>query len=104
MPFVSAKADKTNKTVTYVDDKGGITIRKGGSVAWRNNNMGNQVKGAFPTRHGAIGDDGHFAIFPDYTTGRAAEQDLITGPTYKSKSVADAVAALTPNVEALHGI
>jgi hypothetical protein len=86
-------------TVTYVDENGEITIYKEGSRSWRNNNMGNMVKGAFAKKHGAIGDDGRFAVFPDYATGRAAEKALLIGPKYSSQSIADAVASLTPKVE-----
>ena len=96
MPFVSATADRKKLTVTYVDNKGGITIYKDGKRSWRNNNMGNMVKTPFTKRHGAIGDDGTFAIFPDYDTGRSAESALLTGPTYSNLSIADAVAKLTP--------
>jgi hypothetical protein len=96
MPFVAATADRKKLTVTYVDDKGEITIYKEGKRSWRNNNMGNIVKGPFAKRHESIGDDGTFAIFPDYETGRSAERSLLTGPTYINQSIEKAVAALTP--------
>ncbi len=96
MPFVSATADRKKLTVTYLDDKGEVTIYKDGSRAWRNNNMGNLVKSPFATKHGAIGDDGRFAIFADPASGREAEKALLVGPTYKDKSIADAVGKLTP--------
>ncbi|HEY5234248.1 MAG TPA: DUF3892 domain-containing protein [Verrucomicrobiae bacterium] len=99
MPFVSATADRKKLTVTYVDDKGAITIYTDGTRAWRNNNMGNMDKGAFASRHGSIGDDGTFAIFPDEATGRSAESALLAGPKYSVMSIADAVAKLTPKTE-----
>ncbi len=43
----------------------------------RNNNPGNIEYGGFAQRHGAIGSDGRFAVFPDLATGMQAEQLLV---------------------------
>jgi hypothetical protein len=98
MPFVSATADRKKLTVTYVDDKGGITIFTGGSRAWRNNNMGNMNYASEAKSNGAIGTDGRFAIFPDYATGRAAEKASIIDQ-YNNKSITDTIKILTPGNE-----
>lgn len=43
-----------------------MTIRSGGTKAWRNNNPGNMIYSAkgFAIRHGAIGKAGGMAVFP----------------------------------------
>lgn len=43
----------------------------------RNNNPGNIVYGEFARKHGAIGSDGRFAIFPDAETGSRAMDALL---------------------------
>jgi DNA-binding transcriptional regulator YdaS (Cro superfamily) len=48
----------------------------------RNNNPGNMEYGAFARAHGATGSDGRFAIFPDWASGAAAQQALISGSGY----------------------
>ena len=50
----------------------GVWINVGGDRNWRNNNPGNLEDGDFARRHGSIGSDGRFAIFPDYKTGKEA--------------------------------
>ena len=59
--FVSAHKTAT-KTVLLVDNEGREFLRVGGSRSWRNFNPGNIRKGGFSNNHGAIGDDGSFAI------------------------------------------
>jgi hypothetical protein len=48
----------------------------------RNNNPGNMEYGAFARAHGATGSDGRFAVFPDWATGAAAQQALVSGSGY----------------------
>lgn len=49
-----------------------------GSRSWRNNNPGNiEMRGGFAERHGAIGSDPRFAIFPNEQTGTNAQRDLL---------------------------
>jgi hypothetical protein len=93
MPFTKATVAKippNKKSVTYYDIDGSIEIRISTTTqgaAWRNNNPGNLVKGPFARRHGAIADDGHFAIFPDEETGKKAKCDLLQGKFIKYKSI-----------------
>ena len=71
-------------TVQYFDEKGNMTIRSGGTKAWRNNNPGNMVYNAkgFAARHGAIGRAGGMAVFPSEAMGRQALIDLIKSSNY----------------------
>jgi hypothetical protein len=55
----------------------------GGSRGDRNNNPGNMKDGAFARSHGAIGNDGAFAVFPDWATGSAAQEALVKGSSYR---------------------
>ena len=58
-----------NEKITLHHADGSTETRTGGSRAWRNNNPGNLRPGDFSTRHGAIGDNNHFAVFPDAAYG-----------------------------------
>jgi hypothetical protein len=55
----------------------------GGSRGDRNNNPGNMKDGAFARSHGATGNDGGFAVFPDWATGSAAQAALVRGSSYR---------------------
>lgn len=48
----------------------------------RNNNPGNIEYGSFAIKHGAIGSDGRFAVFPNLATGQAALTALLSGSGY----------------------
>lgn len=73
MPYVSAAGkSKTSHDVVFTDNQGKLFVRQGGSRAWRNNNPGNVHSGEFANQHGAIGEAGGFAVFPDDATGGAA--------------------------------
>src|SRR5262245_59142779 len=81
-----------NRSVIYFDKDGNKMIRHldptaknppRGSKSWRHQNPGNIIRSSFADTHGAIGFAGypspenpskiaHFAIFPDYETGRKA--------------------------------
>lgn len=50
---------------------------KPGTLATKDNNPGNLVAGPFSTAHGATGQNGDFAVFPDVATGLGAEDALI---------------------------
>jgi hypothetical protein len=39
--------------------------------------------GAFARSHGATGNDGGFAVFPDWATGSAAQEALVRGSSYQ---------------------
>jgi hypothetical protein len=58
--------------------------RVGLTRADRNNNPGNIEYGEFARRHGATGNDGRFAIFPDRETGFRAAEALMMGPGYRN--------------------
>ncbi len=75
-----------NSTKTHID----------GSPAWRNTNPGNIIVSKFATRHGAIGDGGKFAIFPDETTGMAAIKALLQTESYRDMTIANAIAKYAP--------
>ena len=67
--------DVVSGWVIYEDE-----ARKGGSLAWRNNNPGNIRPGSFTASHGAFaGKKNHnFAIFPDRQTGYLAIKALLS--------------------------
>lgn len=104
MPQFIRAFKKTDKNgvpyIVYIEANGNKYFRKGGSFAWRNTNPGNITSaGGFARRHGAIGSDGRFAIFPDFPTGRDALRALITGPTYRVLTIYNAVARYAPDTE-----
>lgn len=82
---------------TEVRMPNGSTERREGTRAWRNNNPGNIEFGAFAKRHGAVGTDGRFAVFPTYEDGRAAKAALLfESDSYKSKTIAGAINRYAP--------
>jgi hypothetical protein len=102
MPIKKSKTGKTpdgRGTVTYYSNDGRkIKTHVGGTRAWRNNNPGNitwkgreKQKGAFADRHGAIGSDGTFAIFPNVETGRLARNRLLEGPSYRDRTLNETI-------------
>ena len=71
-----------------------------GSRAERNNNPGNIISSPFTDRHGSIGSDGRFAIFPDYATGRKALHTLLFKTrVYPTLTVEAAIARYAPSIE-----
>lgn len=78
----------------------GDVIREGGSRAWRNHNEGNLEYGDYARRHGAIGTDGRFAIFPNAETGRNAKRNLLFNTnSYKDLTLFDAIKRYAPKGE-----
>ncbi|MDU7495744.1 MAG: hypothetical protein E7K97_19620 [Providencia rettgeri] len=78
----------------------GDVIREGGSRAWRNHNEGNLEYGDYARRHGAIGTDGRFAIFPNAETGRNAKRNLLFNTnSYKDLTLLDAIKRYAPKGE-----
>lgn len=71
-------------------------IHAGGDRNWRNNNAGNIEAGNFANAHGAIGDDGHFAIFPDAQMGLNALIALLQAPVYNNLSLREAMFTYAP--------
>ncbi|MCP5467822.1 MAG: hypothetical protein H7A32_00960 [Deltaproteobacteria bacterium] len=74
-------------------------LRSGGTRAWRNNNPGNIRNGKFADNHGAIGEAGGFAVFPDEVTGESALVSLLKTTTYQNLSIDEAVARYAPPSE-----
>ncbi|WP_294956219.1 hypothetical protein [Sulfurovum sp.] len=95
-PSSSANFNKNTKTVTYGDG----TIKTGGHRNWRNNNPGNIItKGGFAKRHGAIGTDGRFAIFPSMEAGYNAQVALLRTKHYRNKTLSGAINRYAPRSE-----
>ena len=95
MVFVSAKSGPANIgdpegmfTVQYFDEKGNMTIRSGGTRAWRCNNPGNLRKSNYSTGKSrrSIGIAGFgkdfYAVYPDYETGHEALVVMLRGSVY----------------------
>ena len=97
-PYVKATCENTKagRIVTYIDKDGYAEARSGGSRSWRNNNPGNLQYTPFSLRHGAIGSDGTFAIFPDETTGQKAREALLSGESYADKPIIEAIKKYAP--------
>ncbi len=94
------KAEKQDdNSILYESFSGTRVIKRGGSVAWRNNNPGNLERGNFSSGSGSIGDDGRFAIFPDYRAGRKALKKLLTTKTYKDLTLEQALNRYAPSDE-----
>jgi hypothetical protein len=91
---------ESGKGYIVVKTWGGKTIRKTGTVAWRNNNPGNiRYNGAnsWAAKHGAVGGDkGGFAVFPSLAIGKKAQEDLFFGPTYQKLTLSEAVHKWAP--------
>ncbi|OHV17877.1 phage tail tape measure protein [Methylorubrum extorquens] len=74
--------------------------RLGGSRSWRNNNPGNIEFGSFARSMGATGTDGRFAVFPDYKSGRNAQEKLLfEGKNYANLTLAQAIRRWAPASE-----
>ena len=67
-----------------------------GTLATRNNNPGNLIPGSFSTAHGAVGESGGFAVFPDYNTGFQAEDALIKNYADKGYTIEELLRAWAP--------
>lgn len=81
-------------TVQYND---GTTERLTSVRADRNRNPHNIMHGSFTRRHGAVGDDGRFAVFPTVADGRrAAEALLFDSSGYRGMNIHDALYRWAP--------
>ena len=100
MGFVKAYCrDEGGLTIVYEDEKADRTVYQRGSRSWRTSNPGNIAKGGYADRHGAIGDDGANAIFPDCSTGRAALEALLRDASYSSRTIPAAMKCYAPAPE-----
>ena len=95
MIFVKAKVGPPNIgdpkglfTVQYFDEKGNMTIRSGGSRAWRCNNPGNLLASSYSRGKsrrsiGKAGDErDEYAVYPDYETGHESLIVMLKGSIY----------------------
>ncbi len=87
------------RNVTISRDDGSSEIRSGGSRTWRDNNPGAIRFGPFASDHGAIGQDGPFAIFPDADTGHRAMTDLLNSADYRDLTLEQAIKKWAPETE-----
>lgn len=73
---------------------------RGGSRSWRNNNPGNIEYGPYARSMGATGSDGRFAIFPDYQSGRSAQEKLLfDSKGYRDLTLGQAIQRWAPASE-----
>jgi len=70
-----------------------------GSRSARNNNPGDIEFGKFAKKHGAIGGDPRFAIFPSPNAGFAAMRALLNGKEYLGLTLSAALNKWAPSVE-----
>lgn len=96
---MSSKSAQSGRLESQRWTSDGVWINIGGDRNWRNNNPGNLEDGDFARRHGAIGSDGRFAIFPDYKAGKEALISLLTTEAYMALTVAEAIERFAPSVE-----
>jgi hypothetical protein len=103
MVFVQAKAGphlpedpESQFIVHYFDEKGNVTIRSGGTRAWRCNNPGALLKSPYSIgkdRH-SIGTAGYgkyeYAVYPDYDTGHEALVVMLRGSVYSPLTLEEA--------------
>lgn len=100
MVFIKAKVGPPNIgnppskfTVQYFDEQGNMTIRSGGTRAWRCNNPGNLHKGKYSMskQRRAIGFAGdsedEYAVYPDKETGHEALVVMLRGSVYSPKTL-----------------
>ncbi len=95
MVFIEAKTGPANYgdaeaqyTVQYFDENGNMTIRSGGTRAWRSNNPGNLKASPYsmgkdrrPIGKASDGVD-TYAVYPDYETGHEALVVMLKGSVY----------------------
>jgi hypothetical protein len=64
-------------SVVYAFGDGKGVMRCGGDIGWRSTNPGNINTGKNSKEYGSIGNNGRFAIFPDFETGKQAIVKLL---------------------------
>ncbi len=90
---------RSRRSIVYETYEGTKIVKSEGSPALRNHNPDNIERGAFAKRYGSIGDDGRFAVFPDYETGRQALEGLLKTKTYQNLSIDNAMNRYAPGHE-----
>ena len=104
MVFVKAQVGPPNCgepddmfTVQYFDEQGNMTIRGGGTRAWRCNNPGNLHASPYSLSKDrrAIGKAGdavdEYAVYPDYETGHEALVVMLKGSKYSPRTLRKAM-------------
>ena len=78
--------------------RGALGSLGGGSRSWRNSNPGNIKFGAFARSMGAThADEKGFAVFPDYATGRKAQEKLLfESKAYSGLTIGEAIRKWAP--------
>lgn len=112
MVFVKAKCGPPNYgdseklfTVQYIDEKGNMLIRSGGSRAWRCNNPGNLHASGYSTGKsrrsiGTAGDsEDTYAVYPDYATGHEALVVMLRGSVYSPMTLREAMNIMTEKIQ-----
>src|SRR5665213_2225021 len=88
---------KSMYTVQYFDEQGNMTIRSGGTRAWRCNNPGNLLASSYSTsaKRRSIGRAGDgqnvYAVYPDYETGHVALIVMLKGGVYSPLTLRTAI-------------
>lgn len=91
---INAKAQKYDVVYTCAD--GNSFRRSGGTRAWRNNNPGCLRYSNFTIAHGAIGEAGGFAVFPNEEIGMKAIGTLLKSDKYRHLTIAQAISKYAP--------
>jgi hypothetical protein len=89
----SAQSNGMTVSLTYPD---GTIERRTGNHPQRDNNPGNIEAGDFTDRHGAIGKDKGFAVFPAPEVGWAALDANLRSNKYQNLSIDAAIADYAP--------
>ena len=83
-------------TVCYVMNNGDRIERRGGTVAWRNNNPGCIRYSQQAVKMGATGKSSGFAVFPDEETGTQAIATLLRSDNYRNLTITAAIYKYAP--------
>jgi len=88
----------SGRTVYIQRPDGTLEVRRGGTLAWRNNNPGN-LRSA-PTEIGHNDSlNGRFSIFDSADAGNQAQEDLIFGPVYDGLTISEVIYKYAPPTE-----
>ena len=90
------KATKTDTGLCYIMENGAKIERRGGSIAWRNNNPGCIRYSGKAVKMGAVGTANGFAIFPNEETGMRAIKTLLLSDAYRNLTIAKAIHKYAP--------
>ena len=82
--------------VKYILNNGESFERRGGTIAWRNNNPGCIRYSQQAVELGAMGKANGFAIFPDEATGTRAIESLLRSDRYYNLTIGAAITKYAP--------